>query len=63
MRDNLKSYGEFLELPRLKGEEIKKLKEIFRNLAKILYSDLSKDLDEKSWSCGLKLKKLMKIMI
>ncbi|WP_147585065.1 hypothetical protein [Clostridium amazonitimonense] len=63
MRDNLKSSGEFLELPRLTGEEIKNLKEIFRNLAKILYPDLSKDLDEKSWSCGLKLKKLMKIMI
>lgn len=56
LRDNLKDSREFLELPRLTEEELKKVKEIFRTLAKILHPDVNKDLNEEMIELWLKVK-------
>ncbi|WP_346917375.1 hypothetical protein [Clostridium sp.] len=56
LRNNLKSSQEFLELPTLTEEEVKKVKEIFRNLAKILHPDVNKNLNEEMMELWLKVK-------
>ena len=56
LRDNLKNSREFLELPTLTDEEAKKVKEIFRDLAKILHPDVNKNLSEEMMELWLKVK-------
>lgn len=56
LRDSLKNFREFLELPTLTKEEVKRVKEIFRSLAKILHPDVNKHLNEKMMELWLKVK-------
>jgi hypothetical protein len=56
LRDNLKNSREFLELPILTEEEVNKIKEIFRSLAKILHPDVNKNLNEEMMELWLKVK-------
>jgi len=56
LRNNLKNSQEFLELPTLTEEEVKKVKEIFRSLAKILHPDVNKNLNEEMMELWLKVK-------
>lgn len=46
LRDSLKDSREFLELPTLTEDEVKRIKEIFRELAKRLHPDVNKNLSE-----------------
>lgn len=46
LRDSLKDSREFLELPTLTEDEVKRIKEIFRELAKRLHPDVNKNLNE-----------------
>lgn len=56
LRNNLKKSQEFLGLPTLTEEELKKVKEIFRSLAKILHPDLNEDLNKESIDLWLQIK-------
>jgi len=56
LRNNLKNSREFLELPSLTDEEAKKVKEIFRSLAKILHPDVNRGLNEEMMELWLKVK-------
>lgn len=56
LRNNLKNSQEFLELPTLTEEEVKKVKEIFRGLAKILHPDVNRGLSEEMMELWLKVK-------
>jgi len=56
LRNDLKNSREFLELPILTEEEVKKVKEIFRSLAKILHPDVNKNLNEEMMELWLKVK-------
>ncbi|WP_346935509.1 hypothetical protein [Clostridium sp.] len=56
LRNNLKNSRAFLELPTLTDEEVKKVKEIFRSLAKILHPDVNKGLNEDMMELWLKVK-------
>lgn len=56
LRNNLKNSQEFLQLPTLTEEEVKRVKVIFRTLAKILHPDVNKNLDEKMLELWMKVK-------
>lgn len=56
LRNNLKNSREFFELPSLTDEEVKKVKEIFRSLAKILHPDVNRGLNEEQMELWLKVK-------
>lgn len=56
LRNNLNNSRRFLELPTLTIDEIKKVKEIFRKLAKILHPDINKDLNTEMMELWLRVK-------
>lgn len=56
LREELNNSKIYMELPKLSSEEAKKIKEIFRKLAKRLHPDVNKNLCEESINLWIKVK-------